>query len=175
MYNRKMFRTLNEYIPLNLRRQDEILNSLQKNLKVLFKGYFITGIIQTMIAVFGYIVFGAPNILIISIITLFTSLIPYLGTPLVWVPISIYMIITGNEFGGVGLLIFGPLVISMIDNFLRPILMIHKDTISPPLVFVGFVGGMLAFGIIGIILGPIIISTTSILLRYLRENYELKE
>jgi len=106
---------------------------------------------------------------------LFASLIPYLGTPLIWVPIGLYMIISGNEFGGIGLLIYGSLIISMIDNFLRPILMSAKDTISPPLVFIGFIGGMYSFGIGGIIIGPIIISITSILLRYIKEHFELKD
>lgn len=175
VYNKKMLTATNNYLPLSLNRQNELLKNLTKNIKVLFKGYFITGIIQTIVALIGYLIFGVNNLLIITIITLFSSLIPYIGTPLVWVPVSLYLMITGHEISGIGLLIYGTLVISMIDNFLRPILMSDKDTISPPLVFIGFIGGMLAFGISGIILGPIIISITSILLRYIKEHYELKE
>jgi predicted PurR-regulated permease PerM len=102
-------------------------------------------------------------------------LIPYLGTPIIWVPISIYLILSGDLFGGFGLLIYGILIISTVDNFLRPILMSDKETISPPLVFVGFMGGLFSFGISGIILGPIIISITAIFLRYLKENYAAEE
>lgn len=175
IHNKKVLTALNNYLPLSLKKQNEILKNLTKNIKVLFKGYFLTGIIQTLVAGLGYWVFGVPNLLIVISITLFASLLPYIGTPIVWVPVSLYMIITGQEFGGVGLLIYGTLIISTIDNFLRPILMSTKDTISAPLVFIGFIGGMLAFGISGIILGPIIISITSILLRYIKEHYELKE
>ena len=106
-------------------------------------------------------------------LTFIASLIPYIGTPLIWVPLGLYMIFTG-DLGGYGILIAGTLVISTIDNFIRPILMSDKDTIAPPLVFIGFIGGLFAFGIEGIILGPIIISITSILLRYLKEFYEIK-
>lgn len=172
--NRKVLTALNNYLPLSLKKQNEILKNLTKNIKVLFKGYFLTGFIQTLVAGFGYLIFGVPNLLIVISITLFASLLPYIGTPIVWVPVSLYMIITGQEFGGLGLLIYGTLIISTIDNFLRPILMSAKDTIPPPLVFIGFVGGMLAFGISGIILGPLIISITSILLRYIKEHYQLK-
>lgn len=175
VYNKNLLTTLNNYVPLSLKRQNEILRNLTKNIKVLFKGYFLTGIIQTLVAGLGYWIFGVPNLLIVTALTLFASLLPYIGTPLIWVPVSLYMIISGQEVGGIGLLIYGTLIISMIDNFLRPILMSAKDTVSPPLVFIGFIGGLLAFGVSGIILGPIIISITSIILRYLKEHYELKE
>jgi predicted PurR-regulated permease PerM len=175
IYNKNLFKAMNEYIPLSLKRQNELILSIQKNLKVLFKGYFITGIIQTLIAFIGYYIFDAPNLLIVTVLTLFFSLIPYLGTPIIWVPISIYLILSGDLFGGFGLLIYGILIISTVDNFLRPILMSDKETISPPLVFVGFMGGLFSFGISGIILGPIIISITAIFLRYLKENYAAEE
>lgn len=174
IYNQKLLFAFNEYIPLSLRKQNEIIRNITKNIKVLFKGYFLTGIIQTIIAIIGYIIFGAPNILIISALTLFVSLIPYLGTPLVWVPVSLYLVIVGEQFNGIGLLLYGTFIISMVDNFVRPILMSDKETIAPPLVFIGFVGGLLAFGILGIILGPLIISITIILLRYVKEYYELR-
>ncbi len=175
IYNKEILKVLNEYVPMTLKKQENLLRSIEKNLKTLFRGYFLTGIIQTAVAVLGYIIFGAPNILIITFLTLITSLIPYLGTPLVWVPVGFYMILTGHTGAGIGLIIYGVLIISMVDNFLRPILMSNKETISPPLVFIGFVGGLVAFGLIGIILGPIIISITSILLKYVKELYEIKD
>jgi len=174
VYNKKIFRSMNEYLPLSLNKQSEILINIKKNLKVLFRGYFLTGFIQTFVALIGYLIFDVPNILIVTFLTLIVSLIPYLGTPLIWVPISFYLIISGNQVGGIGLLIYGTVFISMIDNFVRPILMSNKETISAPLVFIGFVGGMITFGIGGIILGPLIISITAILLRYLKEAYEIK-
>jgi len=171
VHNKAILRGVNEYLPLSLKKQNEILKNVAKNIKVLFRGYFLTGLIQTAVALFGYVIFGAPNILIITFLTLLASLIPYLGTPLIWVPVSIYMIITGNEFGGIWLLVYGTLIINFVDNFVRPILMSDKDTIPPALVFIGFVGGLLAFGFVGLILGPIIISITSILLKYVKEAY----
>jgi predicted PurR-regulated permease PerM len=172
VHHKTIFLTINEYLPLSLTRQNFLLKSIEKNLRVLFKGYFLTGIIQTLVALVGYLIFGVENILIVVFLTFLTSLIPYLGTPLVWVPIAFYYILSGDIFNGAGLLIYGMFVISMVDNFARPILMSDKDTIAPPLVFIGFMGGLIAFGIEGIILGPIIISITSILLKYLSENLE---
>ncbi len=175
VHSESMFRAINEYIPMNLRKQNEILRNITRNLKVLFRGYFLTGLIQTLVAAVVYLIFGAPNFLILTFLTFITSIIPYVGTPIVWVPLGVYMIITGNDISGFGILICGAIFISTIDNFLRPILMSDSDTVPPPLVFIGFVGGMFAFGIEGIILGPIVISITAILLKYLKEFYELKD
>lgn len=172
-YNKKILHIFNEYIPLSYKKQEDIFENIKKNLTVLFRGYFLTGIIQTAVALFGYIIFGAPNVLILTFLTLIVSLIPYLGTPLVWVPVSFYMMVVGDTFNGTFLFLYGVIIISMIDNFVRPILMSAKDTISPPLVFVGFVGGLMAFGISGIFLGPIIISITMIFLDYVKEYYFL--
>lgn len=175
IYNKKMLKIINEYLPLGYKKQEEILKNIETNLKVLFKGYFLTGFIQTIVAFFGYLIFGVNNLLIVTTLTLFASLLPYIGTPLVWLPVGIYMILIGHDLSGIGLIIYGTLVISMIDNFLRPILMSSKESISPPLVFIGFIAGMMAFGISGIILGPIIISISAILMRYLKESLEVEE
>jgi len=171
IHENDIIKSINEYVPLDIKRQKEILDKIAKSLKVLFKGYFLTGAAQTFIALIGYIIFGADNILILTFLTLIASLIPYVGTPIVWVPVGIYMFVTGNTFGGAGIIIYGALIVSMVDNFIRPILMSDKDTLHPALVFIGFVGGMIVFGIAGIILGPLILSITSIFFRFLNEHY----
>lgn len=174
IHGKSMITGFNEYIPLSLKKQNEILRNITKNLTVLFRGYFLTGVIQTFVAFVGYVIFGVPNLLIVTFLTFITTLIPYLGTPMVWIPVAFYLILTGETVFGIGLLLYGTFVISLVDNFVRPILMSHKDTISPPMVFIGIIGGLFAFGIQGIILGPIIISITLILIRYLKETYELR-
>jgi len=174
IYNEKILKSINESLPLSFKKQNEILKNITKNLRVLFKGYFLTGFVQTIVAMIGYFIFGVNNILVVTVITFFASLIPYIGTPLIWVPISIYMIVIGEPNSGIGLLIYGTLIVSTVDNFLRPIFMSEKGSLSPALVFVGFIGGMMVFGISGIILGPIILSITLILMRYLKEDFEVK-
>lgn len=177
IYSKEIFESLNDYLPLTRRKQDEIFKNISKNIQVLFRGYFLTGLIQTLVAAVGYIIldiiYGFPNLLIIIFLTLIVSLVPYLGTPMVWVPVSIYYFVINQPEAGTLLFIYGLTVISLIDNFIRPILMSHKETTPPPLVFVGFVGGIFAFGILGLIIGPIIISITMVLLRFIREEYTI--
>lgn len=177
VHSKAIFKSLNEHIPLTLKKQNEIFRNISLNIQVLFKGYFLTGIIQTLVAAVGYVIldifYGFPNLLIVVFLTFIVSLVPYLGTPMVWVPVSIYYFIVDIPEAGTLMFIYGITIISLIDNFVRPILMSHKETTPPALVFVGFVGGVFAFGILGLIIGPIIISITIILLRYIKEIFEI--
>lgn len=170
-YNKRLLKGINGYLPLDLKKQDVILSSLSKNIKVLFRGYFLTGLVQTLIAFIGYFALGVPNLLLLTFLTFLTALIPYIGTPLVWIPLAFYLMLVGQEVAGILLLLYGAFVITTVDNILRPILMSDKDTISPPLVFVGFIGGMVAFGIEGLILGPLVIAVTIVLLKFLAQEY----
>ena len=151
-------------------KADEIMMSIKGNLSTLFKGYFLTGIVQTLFASIGYFIFDVPNLLILIIITFILTIFPYVGPPIIWVPVSFYLIMIGRAIDGVGLLLYSFFIVSLIDNFLRPILMSDKENLSPPLVFVGIFGGLLAFGLLGIIIGPIILSTTLLLVKYVNSE-----
>ena len=146
------------YVPIRKEKLQHILDSIALNLKILFKGYFLTGLAQTFVAFIGYVAFGVPHVLVLTFLTFLTTLIPYVGTLFVWLPIAIYFIVVGRQFEGIGLIVYGTLIVSTIDNFLRPILMSNKKTLPPVLVFLGVIGGTLTFGVPGIILGPLIIA-----------------
>ena len=174
IYKQKILDWYFLYLPLRKKHLEEFLERLSINIKTLFKGYFLTGVLQTFVAFIGYVIFDVPNILIFTFLTFIISLIPYIGTPLIWVPLSIYLVFSGQQIAGVGLFIYGLSIISLVDNFVRPILMSSKETIPPALVFVGFIGGLFTFGISGIILGPIIIFVFLIFLGYLFEDIKKK-
>ena len=163
-----------ETIPVSIKKQNEIIANLFLNLKVLFIGYFLTSIIQTILAIIGYLIFGIDNILLWGFLTFILAILPYVGTIFIWGPISFYLIIIGDYTNGIGLIIYGLFIISSIDKILRPILMSGKDTLSPPFVFVGIIGGLFTFGIIGLILGPIILSLTLLFLSYIKKYYSFK-
>ena len=158
IHKEDILKFLFSYAPLRKKKIQHILDAVALNLKILFKGYFLTGLAQTFMAFIGFVAFGVPNILIFTFLTFLTTLIPYIGTLLVWLPIGIYLIFSGKQSQGIGLIIYGILIVSTVDNFLGPILMSNKKTLPPILVFLGVVGGTLTFGIPGIILGPLIIS-----------------
>jgi len=120
-------------------------------------GQVIIGILQGIIAGIGYFIFGVPNALILTLLTILTSIIPLIGAWIVWVPIDIYLFATGHIGAGIGLLIYGGLIISLIDNFLRPLLVSRKIKINSAIIITGMIGGLFVFGILGLILGPLIL------------------
>jgi predicted PurR-regulated permease PerM len=89
------------------------------------------------------------------------ALIPLLGTALVWVPTAVWLLFSGRVGRGVILIIIGVLVIGLIDNIVRPLLLSGRTSASGLVVFLGLLGGVTAFGFIGLVLGPIILVTAS--------------
>jgi predicted PurR-regulated permease PerM len=93
------------------------------------------------------------------------SLIPVVGAALVWVPTALYLLLTGEIVRGIILILVGVLAISMADNILRPLLLAGRTSASGLIVFLGLLGGVSAFGFIGLVLGPIVLVTAGSLLR----------
>ena len=91
---------------------------------------------------------------------IFLSMIPMLGAFLVWVPAAIYLFATGHYLKGIFLVLWGTLVIGMIDNFLRPKLVGGRTKLHELLIFFAVLGGLQVFGVLGIVLGPVVLAIT---------------
>ena len=121
-------------------------------------GQFIVALIQGAVATVAYFLFGVGSPITWGLLTTFFALIPFLGTPIVWVPISLNLLISAEIARGIGLLLVGIFIISTIDNLLKPRLIGKRASLHPVLVLIGVVGGLITMGLIGIIIGPLIIS-----------------
>lgn len=120
-------------------------------------GILGTALAQALVAGLGFWIAGVPGVVLLSVLTFFFAVIPY-GPPLIWVPAAIWLI-TQDQIGmGVFMFIWGTGVISMVDNFLRPFLISHGSKTPFALVFCGVIGGALAFGLVGVFLGPILLA-----------------
>lgn len=120
--------------------------------------------VQGVVATIGFYVFGVPFPIILGVVTAFCALIPAIGTSLIWIPASIFLVLIGYfshdhwVLGkGIGLFIYGLLIISTIDNFLLTKIVHTKSKVSQVIIIVGVVGGASMFGIIGIFIGPILL------------------
>ncbi len=107
---------------------------------------------------------GAP--VLWGIVMAFLSLLPLVGAWLVWVPATIYLISIGETTRGIILLAAGVLIISMVDNVLRPILLSGRAQMNGLLVFISILGGIAAFGLLGLVLGPILVAFAVALLEF---------
>ena len=123
-------------------------------------GTIIVGIIQGITAGIGYYIFGVKGAFVLMLASCFLSIFPFLGPWAVYVPTSLLLMAHGNIGNGIGLLIFGIVLACHIDNLLRPYFIGKKAKISMALALVGMLGGMSLFGIIGLIIGPLILDYT---------------
>ena len=130
-----------------------------------------TAIAQGTLAGIGYSIAGAPLPLLLALCTMVFSLIPF-GAPLLYVPISAYLLFGSGLpwYHGVGLLVWGIVVVSTVDNFLRSVLISQATQVSPVIVFIGVVGGVLSFGLLGVFIGPAIIGIATTLWRDFAEG-----
>jgi predicted PurR-regulated permease PerM len=120
-------------------------------------GQIVLGMIQGIIAGAGFLIFGVPNALLLTILAMLAGVFPIIGTAIVWVPVAIYLLIAGNTVNALGVILFG-LVSSIIEALFKPIFISRRAKMNSSLILFGMIGGMLLFGLLGIILGPLILA-----------------
>ncbi|MBU2503844.1 MAG: AI-2E family transporter, partial [Nanoarchaeota archaeon] len=130
-------------------------------------GQFIVGILQGVVIGISFFIFKVPNPLFLTILAVILGILPIIGTSLVWIPIAVYLFSTGSFFSAWGIIIFG-LISSNVDNILRPMIVSRRTNINTGILFTSMVGGLFFFGILGLILGPLIISYLFIIIELYR-------
>jgi predicted PurR-regulated permease PerM len=116
-------------------------------------GILGTALAQALVAGLGFWIAGVPGAMLLSVLTFFFAVVPF-GPPLIWLPAAFWLF-AQERFGmGVFMLIWGGLGISGVDNFLRPYLISHGSKMPFALIFCGVIGGAMAFGLVGVFLGP---------------------
>jgi len=167
-----------EYIkslsPLKKETQDKFFKHFKDITHSVLVGQIIVGIIQGIIAGIGYWIFGVENALILTALTMLAGVIPLIGPWLVWVPIDIYLFASGHSGAGLGLLIYGLIIISWLDTIIRPLIVSRKTQINSAIVIIGMIGGLFVFGILGLIIGPLVLAYVLLVIELYRKK-TLKE
>jgi len=139
--------------------------------------YIFVGIIQGIVAGIGYWIFGIKSFILLAVITMITSIIPYVGSYWVWLPVALFKIINGSLANnsaevnlGIGLLVYSALLVASVDNILRPIIIGDRAKLHPVMVLFGVLGGIGFFGLIGVLIGPVILGVTLTFLEIYRSR-----
>lgn len=144
------------FMPLSSEDEGLMLERFVSVTRATVKGTLVIGAIQGGLAGLGFAVAGIPSATFWGTIMAVLSIVPALGTAIVWIPGVIFLFATGSTAAGIGLAIWCIIVVGSADNFLRPWL-VGKDTkMSDLMVLLGTLGGIVLFGIVGVIIGPII-------------------
>ncbi|MBE4951033.1 AI-2E family transporter [Chryseobacterium culicis] len=134
-------------------------------------GIPVVAVGQGIVALIGYLIFGAPGAVLLFALTAAASVIPVVGTAIVYVPVCIFMIAEGNTGQGLGLAIYCLVVVGLTDNLLRFTLLKKLENIHPLNTVFGIIMGMNLFGFMGLIFGPILISLTLLLVQVYRNEF----
>lgn len=144
--------------PLDDKDDEFILSRLKLGVAAAIKGNLTIGLIQGTLTGIGFAIFGVPNAALWGAVAAIAALLPGIGTALVITPAIAYLFLTGNIFGGFGLLIWGFTAVGLIDNLLGPRLVSQGMHLHPLAVFIAVLGGIAFFGPLGFLLGPLAMS-----------------
>lgn len=153
-------------------RVDAYLAAVGGMTKAVVWGLIATALAQGLVAGLGYWWAGLPAPVLLGVITALVAMIPF-GTPFAWGTLGVWLLLSGNTVEGVGLLLWGALVVSWVDNLIRPLVISNATRIPFLLVMFGVLGGLAAFGLVGLFLGPVVLAVLMAVWREWLEESEL--
>jgi predicted PurR-regulated permease PerM len=161
---------LTALVPMPLARKQQLITYLASVTRAVVFGTLLTGLLQGALVGIGFGIVHLPSPLVFAVIAALLSLLPIGGTALVWVPAALYLLAQGRYGAAIFLTIWGALLVGLMDNLLRPLLISGRAEIPTLAVFLGVVGGLSAFGPVGLFLGPVLLAMTLALLRWAAEE-----
>lgn len=152
----KILANVKSALPLQPETQDMLFARFGLVVRATVRGDILVAMLQGGLGGIGFWVLGIPAAILWTVLMSFLALLPVLGAALVWIPFAIYLLSTGELVQGVGLMAYGLLVISVVDNFVRPRLIGKVTKIPEFIVLISTLGGVAAFGLQGFITGPVV-------------------
>lgn len=152
-------------------RVDSYLEAIGATTRAVVYGIVLTALVQGFVAGLGYAFVGFKAPLLLGALTVLIALIPF-GTPFIWGGLALWLLLTGQTREGIELFIWGAAVVSWVDNLVRPLVISSATRIPFLLVMFGVLGGVAAFGLIGLFLGPVVLA---VLMAVWREWLEEQE
>ena len=168
---KRMEEYVDDILPFNDKNTQEVTHEIFMIVRSNAIGIPLLAVIQGGVAVIGYLIFNAPNIWLLGFFTCFATIIPMVGTALVWLPVCVYFAVTGDWFNAIGLFLYGSIVISQSDNLIRFILQKKMADIHPLITIFGVVIGLPIFGFMGVIFGPLLLSLFFLLVDMFKKEY----
>lgn len=166
----RMVRGLRELIPMEPEYKNAVLHRFYDTLSAVVQGSLVTAVVQGVLAGIGFWALGVPFAILLGVASSFVSLLPF-GGPIVWVSVVLYLLAIAEYGRALILLGWGVLAISSADNVIRPLIIGGRTQIPTVLLFFGILGGLQAYGFLGVFLGPVLIATLVAFVRIYREEY----
>lgn len=165
-------RGLKDLFPMTRENKEMVFHRLGETVSAVVRGLVVTGVVQAILAGLAFWILGVPYPLFLALLIAFLAMFPIGGAVLVWLPSSAYLWLSeGSWVKALILFLWGALVISTVDNFLKPLLIGEKARLPTLFLFLAIFGGLAFYGIIGIFLGPVMLALFLTLIEIYRKEY----
>jgi predicted PurR-regulated permease PerM len=170
---RRALAALRAFLPLDSEESDALLRRIAETIRATVFGQTVVAVTQGTLGGLAFWALGLPSPLLWGVVMTVLCLLPLLGAPVVWLPAAITLFVQGHTLRAIALVLWGALVVGLVDNFLRPIVIGARTRLHPLLVFFCAFGGLLLMGPLGLFLGPVLLAIALALLE--RVGHRLRE
>lgn len=168
----KIYEFIYQIAPIEEKNKKQIARRINETLGAVIRGQLVTALVQAIVAGIVFWALGIPAPLFFGILTFIMAMVPVVGASTVWFPLVIYLITIDAKVKAAVLFLFGALVISLIDNILKPALIGEKTKLPYVLLFFGILGGIKLYGLMGIFVAPVMLSLFFVLVKIYRETWD---
>ncbi|MFN8627144.1 MAG: AI-2E family transporter [Candidatus Binatia bacterium] len=166
----RMLTAIRGFLPMELEHKDMVLTRLYDTLSAVVQGTVAVAVAQGVLLGLGLSLLGVPFAVLLGSAAAFSSLLP-VGATGVWGPVAVYLAVSGSLWRALMLAAWGTLVIGLVDNLIRPLIIGERAEIPTILLFFGILGGLRAYGLLGVFLGPVVIAMVVAFFRIYKERY----
>ena len=172
---RRLVAWIGSVAPIDDEIRQELIDEIDAVTWAVLRSHVLVAIAEGVLGGLGLYLLGVPNVAFWTIVMIVVSFLPAVGIWLIWGPIVGYLFIVGDPVGGILLLVYGITVLSVVDNYLRAVLVDLESGVHPGTVLVGVIGGLYLFGILGLLLGPVLLATFKAVVEVFGDAYDPEE
>ncbi len=168
---KKLYREFILISPLKDEHENELAAEMKGMIYGVVYGSFVTALVQGCLATIAFYFLNIPGFLVWGALTFLLAFVPFVGAAGVWIPATLIFFLTGNTQSAIILAIYGTLLISGVDNILKPILIRGRSSLHPVILFLAILGGLKWVGPLGILLGPVLVAVFLAALKIYKKDY----
>lgn len=167
----RIVRWIADLVPMEEEYKWRIIHRLERTMSAIIRGAFVTASAQGALTGLGLAVAGVPFPVFLGFAAALGAVVPFVGASLVWAPAAIYLAVEGHTFAAIGLAVWGLFVVGLVDNFLRPYIVGGHAGLPILLLFLGILGGIRVYGLVGALISPLLIALVLAFVDIYREQY----
>lgn len=172
---RRLVGWIGSVAPIDDEVREELIAEIDAVTSAVLMSHVLVALAEGILGGLGLYLLGVPNVAFWTVVMVIVSFLPAVGIWLVWGPVVGYLLVTGDPLGAFLLLAYGATVLSVVDNYLRAVLVDRGSGVHPGTVLVGVIGGLYLFGILGLLLGPVLLATFKAVVEVFSDVYDSDE